>query len=276
MFSVVIPLYNKELSISNTIQSVLNQTFQEFEIVIVNDGSTDNSVKEVEKFDDKRIRLIHQENKGVSAARNRGIKEAKYEWIAFLDGDDLWMENHLEEMTRLVYKYPQSKFLITSFERSDKVSKTPLKEISDYIERDYFSRMLKDHIVATGAIVIHEDVVQTVGVFDEKLAVGEDLDYWARIAKQYPLVKSNLITFIYRVDAENRHDHKPLELNKSIYPHIKLNKNMSDTVYVYYGRMIINKMREFVKYREWSNFFVLLKIHNYKLLIAIYKYMKIK
>jgi glycosyltransferase involved in cell wall biosynthesis len=83
MFSVIIPLYNKELSISNTIQSVLDQTFQNFEIVIVNDGSTDNSVKEVEKFDDKRIRLIHQENKGVSAARNRGIEEAKYEWIAF-------------------------------------------------------------------------------------------------------------------------------------------------------------------------------------------------
>src|SRR5690554_5521626 len=97
MFSVVIPLYNKELSISNTIQSVLDQTFQNFEIVIVNDGSTDNSVKEVEKFDDKRIRLIHQENQGVSAARNRGIKEARYEWIAFLDGDDLWEKEHLEE-----------------------------------------------------------------------------------------------------------------------------------------------------------------------------------
>ena len=110
MFSVIIPLYNKELSISNTIQSVLDQTFQNFEIVIVNDGSTDNSVKEVEKFDDKRIRLIHQENQGVSAARNRGIEEAKYEWIAFLDADDLWMENHLEEMTKLIHDYNDCKF----------------------------------------------------------------------------------------------------------------------------------------------------------------------
>jgi glycosyltransferase involved in cell wall biosynthesis len=276
MFSVVIPLYNKELSISNTIQSVLNQTFQEFEIVIVNDGSTDNSVKEVEKIDDKRIRLIHQENKGVSAARNRGIKEAKYEWIAFLDGDDLWMENHLEEMTKLIHEYNDCKFFSTSWMNSNLGIKKNKQNDSSLQIKNYFSEMLKRHLVWTGTVVIHNSIVKKVGLFDAKLAVGEDLEYWARIAKQYPLVKSNLVTAIYRLEAENRHDHKPLELNKSIYPHIKLNKNMSDTVYVYYGRMIINKMREFVKYREWSNFFVLLKIHNYKLLIAIYKYMKIK
>src|SRR5690606_6751565 len=120
MFSVVIPLYNKELSVRNTINSVLDQTFKEFEIVIVNDGSTDNSVKEVEKFDDKRIRLIHQENKGVSAARNRGIEEAKYEWIAFLDADDLWRENHLEEVVRMINIFPDFKVYVTSFEYSDK------------------------------------------------------------------------------------------------------------------------------------------------------------
>src|SRR5690554_3277529 len=102
MFSVVIPLYNKELSISNTIQSVLDQTFQDFEIVIINDGSTDNSVKEVEKFDDKRIRLIHQDNQGVSAARNRGIEEARNEWIAFLDADDLWMISKLHKVQNII------------------------------------------------------------------------------------------------------------------------------------------------------------------------------
>ena len=90
MISVVIPLYNKEKQIKRTLQSVLTQTFQDFEIVIVNDGSTDNSTIEVEKIKDSRIRLIHQENAGVSAARNKGIEEAKYELIAFLDADDEW------------------------------------------------------------------------------------------------------------------------------------------------------------------------------------------
>ena len=89
MFSIIIPLYNKELSVGNTIHSVLNQRFQDFEVLVVNDGSTDNSAKAVEKINDARIRLITQTNVGVSAARNRGITEAKFEWIAFLDSDDL-------------------------------------------------------------------------------------------------------------------------------------------------------------------------------------------
>src|SRR5690554_7052561 len=96
MFSVVIPLYNKELSINNTIQSVLNQTFQDYEIVVVNDGSTDKSLEVVKQINDFRIRIINKLNGGVSSARNRGIEESKFDWIAFLDGDDLWMENHLE------------------------------------------------------------------------------------------------------------------------------------------------------------------------------------
>ena len=87
MISVVIPLYNKEKQIRKTLQSVLTQTFQDFEIVVVNDGSTDNSAIEVEKVKDPRIRLIHQQNAGVSAARNKGIEEARYELIAFLDAD---------------------------------------------------------------------------------------------------------------------------------------------------------------------------------------------
>ena len=78
MISVVIPLYNKEKQIKRTLQSILAQTFQDFEIVIVNDGSIDNSIIEVEKVKDSRIRLIHQKNTGVSAARNKGIEEAKY------------------------------------------------------------------------------------------------------------------------------------------------------------------------------------------------------
>src|SRR5690554_4101955 len=119
MFSVIIPLYNKELSITNTVQSVLDQTYQNFEIVIINDGSTDNSIKAVESIKDNRIRLIHQENQGVSAARNRGIQEARYNWIAFLDGDDLWEQSHLQEIILMMLKFPDEKVFVTSFEYSD-------------------------------------------------------------------------------------------------------------------------------------------------------------
>ncbi|HOA81558.1 MAG TPA: glycosyltransferase family 2 protein, partial [Defluviitaleaceae bacterium] len=115
MFSVVIPLYNKELSIGNTIQSVLDQTYQEFEIVVVNDGSTDNSLQIVEQINDPRIRIINKPNGGVSSARNRGIKEAKSEWIALLDGDDLWTPNYLIEMKNLINDFHNNKFFGCNF-----------------------------------------------------------------------------------------------------------------------------------------------------------------
>ena len=99
MISVVIPLYNKEKQIAETLQSVLLQSFRNFEIVIVNDGSTDGSVAAAEAVQDARIRIIQQENAGVSAARNRGIAAAKYELIAFLDADDRWKPEYL----RLVF-----------------------------------------------------------------------------------------------------------------------------------------------------------------------------
>lgn len=97
MFSVIIPLYNKEVSIKETLFSVLNQSYKQFEIIIVNDGSTDNSLNVVRAIHDPRIRIVDKVNGGVSSARNRGVKEASKEWITFLDGDDLWELDHLEE-----------------------------------------------------------------------------------------------------------------------------------------------------------------------------------
>ena len=113
MISVVIPLYNKEKSIASTLQSVYEQTYTDYEVVIVNDGSTDNSANVVKDFiakiDDRciddRWTLICQENAGVSAARNRGIIEAKGEYVAFLDADDFWREDKLEKQLKVMEKY---------------------------------------------------------------------------------------------------------------------------------------------------------------------------
>ena len=96
-FSVIIPLYNKEKYIKNTLKNVLKQTFKNFEIIIINDGSTDNSLKEAQLVSDNRITIYTQKNSGVSDARNFGIKKARGEYIALLDADDIWNTNHLEE-----------------------------------------------------------------------------------------------------------------------------------------------------------------------------------
>lgn len=112
-FSVVIPVYNKEPYIQRSISSVLNQTFQDFELIIVCDPSTDNSNAEVAKLTDPRIHVFHRDEPGPGgyAARNLGIKEAKAEWIAFLDADDEWKLNHLEKMKTLSHRYPDVYFL---------------------------------------------------------------------------------------------------------------------------------------------------------------------
>ena len=104
--SVIIPLYNKESYIKNTLRSVLEQNFTDFEIIIVNDGSTDNSLEIVSSFKDERIQVIHQPNSGASSSRNKAIQSAKTQYIAFLDADDFWFPNHLEELVQLIQDFP--------------------------------------------------------------------------------------------------------------------------------------------------------------------------
>lgn len=115
MISVVLPLYNKEAYISRTIDSILNQTFRDFELVIINDGSTDRSVEIIASIPDERIRIIHQKNQGVSAARNRGYTEARFDYIAFIDGDDEWTPDHLQIIVYLIRKYPACGLYATSY-----------------------------------------------------------------------------------------------------------------------------------------------------------------
>src|SRR5690554_4366466 len=106
MFSIIIPLYNKENSVFETLNSVFNQSFSEFEVILVNDGSSDNSLKVVQKFMDPRLKVYSKENGGVSDARNYGISKAENEYIAFLDADDFWESFYLEKMRELIHRYP--------------------------------------------------------------------------------------------------------------------------------------------------------------------------
>ena len=115
MISVVVPLYNKKSSIKSTIESVLAQTYKDFELIVVDDGSTDGSADVVKSFDDNRIRLISKENGGVSSARNEGIREAKNEFISFLDADDLWDKDFLLEIDKLINDFPEAGILGTSY-----------------------------------------------------------------------------------------------------------------------------------------------------------------
>lgn len=253
MFSIVIPLYNKELSIENTIQSVLNQSIQDFEVLIVNDGSTDNSFAIVEKINDDRVRLLTQNNQGVSSARNSGIKAAQFEWIAFLDGDDIWHENHLEELRKMIMTFPHAKVLTTSFRFSDQrdMFKHPRKT-SIFEIQDYFQEALREHLIWTSTVAIHQECFRSIGCFNPQLAIGEDLELWARLANKYNIIKSSTITAIYRIDAENRSSLSK-DIGKTCVYHFDLGKVNSLEEKKYYKTLILKHLFEYSVALDFSN-----------------------
>lgn len=260
-FSVVIPLYNKAQSIANTILSVLNQSYQNFEIVIIDDGSTDNSVDAVKTINDERIRLINQENQGVSAARNRGIKEASYEWIAFLDGDDLWESNHLEEIVKMMKIFPNEKVYTTSFEYSDKRKMFKHERSSPIFKIDnYFKEAIKEKLLWTSIVVVHAQCFIEVGDFNINLNRGEDLDLWARLARKYCIIKSSVVTATYRIEAENRSS-LSFDISKSRVYLYDFSVATTNEEKLYYEDQIIKSLRGFITRRNFRNFFLLLRKH---------------
>lgn len=205
--SVVIPLYNKEKQIAHTLQSVFKQTFQDFEVVVVDDGSTDSSVAEVEKFSDSRIRLIHQKNAGVAAARNRGIEEAKGDLIAFLDADDEWKPEYLATQYHLSQKYPDCNVFACNYEFRNiegKVTPTIIRKLpftgEDGILSNYFEVASCSHPpLWTSSIVVKKQAIQAIGGFPVGIRSGEDLLTWARLAVKGEIAYSKEVEAIYNL-----------------------------------------------------------------------------
>ncbi len=201
-FSVIIPLYNKELSLPNTLKSVLDQSLQDFEVIIVNDGSTDGSLILAKAFSEKdsRIRVESQENKGVSAARNLGISKAKAELLAFLDADDNWEPKFLEEMHSLVLKYPSCGMYGCAY-KAVKRNKILLNchHLPEGIIQDYFQAILQDKISCASAKVVKKAVVDTVGGFPLGMTSGEDYYMWSKIAAAYDMAFTPKILASYNL-----------------------------------------------------------------------------
>lgn len=200
MFSVVIPLYNKEKYILRAVESVLSQSFTDFELIIVDDGSVDDSLKAIENILDSRIRIIKQTNQGVGSARNKGMTEAKYDWIALLDADDAWSTNHLNELAKIINISPSVGMVANKFlEINTKLKPPTINEDEPNNIRfvDYFLEASKDmNIVWSSAVAISKEAFNNVGGFsDEKM--GEDLKYWAKIALAYPVAVSDRVTAYY-------------------------------------------------------------------------------
>lgn len=184
--SIVIPTYNRAGFLKEALESVLAQTVGCWEAVVVDDGSTDGTEAVVKSFADPRIRYIRQPNRGVSAARNRGIEEARFDTIAFLDSDDLWMPDKLERQLGFLAAHPEVGFLYGQIERhylDSGVRKIlPEKHASSYAEL-----LELGNITFTPTVIIKRKCLAQTGLFDTNLTIVEDYELWLRIAKLYPI-----------------------------------------------------------------------------------------
>jgi glycosyltransferase involved in cell wall biosynthesis len=186
--SVIVPTHNRVQFVRNAVSSVLDQIFQDFEVIVVDDASIDNTSEEVHALNDERIRYIkHERNQGGSASRNTGIKNAKGEFLAFLDDDDEWLPEKLSMQIELLHKSgPQVGCIYTGALRIEKSSqkvvscRTPIKR--GYIFDDM---LVKNWIGGASTLLAKKECFDCVGLFDEKLQSSQDWDMWIRLSQKY-------------------------------------------------------------------------------------------
>jgi len=211
-FSIIIPLFNKEKDIINTLTSVFNQTFKDFEIIIIDDGSTDKSVDFINKLNDKRICIFSKKNEGVSIARNFGVDKANAAYIAFLDADDYWHENHLDILNSLIKEFPTHKWFASSYEKkhSSKLVSPMNSPILDKGENwfgevsNFFNYSYIDCLTWTSSLCMQKEFYFSLNGFDTKITHGEDTDFWIRAALKEKLIFSNKVTSQHNLVSSNR------------------------------------------------------------------------
>jgi glycosyltransferase involved in cell wall biosynthesis len=208
LFSVVIPLYNKERYIRRTLASVLSQTFSDFEVVVVDDGSTDQGSGIVKSCEDARIRLVRQPNGGVSAARNRGITEARGKWIAFLDADDEYRASFLQTVCACAERFPQAGAIYAraAWMKGQTQVNIPLdgagepRLLADYL---HFVAYEKGYEMNPSAVAVRKDTFDRAGLFPVGIKIGEDSDMWLRVAWATDIAYIPEFLAVYHMEAGN-------------------------------------------------------------------------
>lgn len=206
-FSVIVPIYNKANTVAAALESIYAQSFADFEVILVDDGSTDDLVKAIEPLQSPKLQLIRQENGGVSVARNTGISYARGEYICFLDADDLWTADHLQTIYDLTVKYPQAGMFVTSnavitAEGKTLCSSDALKGYDADFETDDFLGLLNSTsygIINTNSVGVRRAVLEHQGIrFEPGIRIGEDSDVWYRLGLKNKVAISKKETTMYR------------------------------------------------------------------------------
>lgn len=208
-FSVVIPLYNKQDYIVETVKSVLNQSFGDFELLIVDDGSTDQSVAMLSQLQDTRMRIVQQENGGEPVARNAGIAQARARYIAFLDADDLWMPDFLQTAADDINANPEITFWSGGYQFLRNSGLTPavysVQPLVSGFLPNYFDACLRDPVIMPSTSIVARDVLDAAGGFPVGISLGGDILFWAKIVQTEQLYFNPKVLVTYRREMGNNY-----------------------------------------------------------------------
>jgi glycosyltransferase involved in cell wall biosynthesis len=196
--TVVIPAYNAIRYLPETMETALGQSFTDFEVLVINDGSTDSTPEWVSAVTDKRVRMVSQENKGLAGARNAGVIHALGEYIAFLDADDLWEPTKLEKQVRCLDENSSVGLVYTWTALADKDGKFTGRVIASHAEGNVWQQLTEFNIIGCGSTpLIRRSCFDELGLFYEQVSPSDDWDMWLRIANKFDfkVIKEPLIRY---------------------------------------------------------------------------------
>lgn len=228
--SVIIPSYNSAQYIGEAIESVFAQTYRDFEIIVVDDGSIDDT-KEVLSPYINRIVYLFQVNGGVAKARNAGIRNAQGEYIAFLDADDVWFSEKLELQMKHLDSYPDAVLVYSDYSAFDNNGKALRKRKKEKYAGNIFYQLIKENFIPTSTVVMKKEYFNKIGSFDESIEIAEDWDLWLRIARRYSICYFDKPLMKYKIHNDN--------MTNNIYKMLKNELLVLDKLFS--GRVLSNK-----------------------------------
>ena len=189
--SIIVPTYNRAHLVTQTIDSILAQTVKDFELIVVDNESTDNTEEVIKSYTDRRIRYFRHQNNGLVAVnRNYGISEANGEYIAFCDDDDLWMPEKLERQIRLLDLNKELGLVYSDsyiMDENGNLERHSLRSSSRLLRGNVFDKLFQSNFIPMLTVIIRREVLSKVGGFDPKYVIAQDYDLWLRIAERYPI-----------------------------------------------------------------------------------------
>tara|TARA_R110000744_G_scaffold114513_2_gene214194 strand:+ start:7836 stop:8702 length:867 start_codon:yes stop_codon:yes gene_type:complete len=276
MISIIIPLYNKELSIAKTILSVLSQSYTNFELLIVDDGSTDQSATVVNGILDERINLLVKENGGVSSARNTGVHAAKYEWISFLDADDLWHIDFLKNIVEVIEEQKEVQVITTDYETrtsNGDVIKAYVAGKKGYLDFFAVTNEIGFHILNMSTFCVRKSTLIQTGLFSTSISHGEDMEVFEKLAREHKIYLIDKVLSYYIHDAENRASYNlPNPKKTRVYQvdtieivSIHEEKYQKDRILVYLHEYFVQRKLKYLiqLYTKHSNFVSMGDITSY-------------